>query len=413
MMKNSFKIFKKKSNQSSRGITLIALVITIIVLLILAGVSINMLTGQNGILNRAAEAKVTYNQAKENEQRELAMLEAKTSLANKEYVDSNEDKAIIPAGFAITGVEGETTIKNGLVITDSEGNEFVWIPVELEIEAGETFESKYPRTLFADNVPTTGLNTAYTEPYVDGYEGEDTEYRAMVNSVTEYGGFYVGRYETGFNGTEAKGTYTSYSSQPTTTDILKETKKLVVQKGSYVYNYVPWGSSMSDITAYNKGTTDAPEYVIGAVELSKNFAKANGYSGVRSTLIYGIQWDVMMRYVSDDEHNINDSSTWGNYDTSTGDALTNSGSSNMNYTTGRNEAWKAKNIYDIAGNVYEWIMEAYYYDIPAWNITVAQRICRGGFYFADSSVVPASCRVAWNPNVMQEITGFRLALYVE
>ena len=58
-------------------------------------------------------------------------------------------------------------------------------------------------------------------------------------------------------------------------------------------------------------------------------------------------------------------------------------------------------------------MEAYYYDIPAWNITVAQRICRGGFYFADSSVVPASCRVAWNPNVMQEITGFRLALYVE
>ena len=46
------KIFKE-----NLGITLIALVVTIIVLLILAGISISMLTGQNGILNRAAEAK--------------------------------------------------------------------------------------------------------------------------------------------------------------------------------------------------------------------------------------------------------------------------------------------------------------------------------------------------------------------
>ena len=41
----------------NRGITLIALVVTIVVLLILAGISVSMLTGQNGILNKAAEAK--------------------------------------------------------------------------------------------------------------------------------------------------------------------------------------------------------------------------------------------------------------------------------------------------------------------------------------------------------------------
>ena len=45
-------------NKKNKGITLIALVITIIILLILAGISISMLTGQNGILNRTQEAKV-------------------------------------------------------------------------------------------------------------------------------------------------------------------------------------------------------------------------------------------------------------------------------------------------------------------------------------------------------------------
>mgnify|MGYP004584901533 CR=1 len=52
----------------SRGITLIALVVTIIILLILAGISISMLTGQNGILNRAVEAKEKTQVANEKEQ---------------------------------------------------------------------------------------------------------------------------------------------------------------------------------------------------------------------------------------------------------------------------------------------------------------------------------------------------------
>ena len=48
-----------REKNNIRGITLIALVITIIVLLILAGVSIAMLTGQNGILTQAQNAKIT------------------------------------------------------------------------------------------------------------------------------------------------------------------------------------------------------------------------------------------------------------------------------------------------------------------------------------------------------------------
>ena len=60
----------------NRGITLIALVVTIIVILILAGISISMLTGQNGILNRAANAKEKTEIASIDEQRKLAQAEA-------------------------------------------------------------------------------------------------------------------------------------------------------------------------------------------------------------------------------------------------------------------------------------------------------------------------------------------------
>ena len=57
--------------RKNRGITLIALVVTIIVLLILAGISISMLTGQNGILNRAAEAKEKTEASQQDEEEKL------------------------------------------------------------------------------------------------------------------------------------------------------------------------------------------------------------------------------------------------------------------------------------------------------------------------------------------------------
>ncbi len=115
----------KEELKKKAGITLIALVLTIIVLLILAGVSIATLTGENGILTRASKAEEKTEEATEEEQRKLAMLEAATNTKNTTF-----EGVTIPAGFAPTKIEGESTIKDGLVITDSEGNEFVWIPVE-------------------------------------------------------------------------------------------------------------------------------------------------------------------------------------------------------------------------------------------------------------------------------------------
>ena len=67
-----------KKRRTNKGITLIALVITIIVLLILAGVSIATLTGENGILTKATNAKAETIKAQEKEQIELAYLSAQT-----------------------------------------------------------------------------------------------------------------------------------------------------------------------------------------------------------------------------------------------------------------------------------------------------------------------------------------------
>ena len=81
---------EEKSIKSSRGITLIALIITIIVLLILAGVSISMVVGENGILNRAQEASEKTKFASEKEAIEFIMSDIKTGLMIKEEIPSEK-----------------------------------------------------------------------------------------------------------------------------------------------------------------------------------------------------------------------------------------------------------------------------------------------------------------------------------
>ncbi len=126
------KLKHKKEGGLQKGITLIALVITIIVLLILAGVSIATLTGDNGILTKAQTAKEETQKASEEEQKQIAMAEAAMNLDGEEYKSTYNNEEVIvpiPAGFAVSQVPGENTVDDGLVIIDSKGNEFVWVPV--------------------------------------------------------------------------------------------------------------------------------------------------------------------------------------------------------------------------------------------------------------------------------------------
>ena len=198
------------------------------------------------------------------------------------------------------------------------------------------------------------------------YRDNDTN----QESVNTYGGFYIARYEAGDG--DANGTERSWSSSNSNT--------VVSKKGAIVYNYI---SQTDSIT------------------------RAESMYAGKSKLISGAGWDRTLNWLietkakTENEVFVN-SSSWGNYNDSTGNAKTNSGPSNMNYTTGRNEAWKANNIYDLAGNVEDWTTEA---------DSSVKRFSRGGVYILDGSDYPASYRHE-NDLVPDNYLGFRPALYL-
>ena len=126
--------------------------------------------------------------------------------------------------------------------------------------------------------------------------------------------------------------------------------------------------------------------------------------GAQSTMIYGNQWDEVMDWLVDTGMSSDlvnkDSSSWGNYSNSTGAAATDSGSKQP---TGTNEAWQANNIYDLAGNCYEWTQEA---------IVTYARVSRGGDYVYSGSSVPASDRNSGVPDYSDSSGSSRPALYI-
>ena len=124
------------------------------------------------------------------------------------------------------GIEGTKSIADGLVIQDKDGNEFVWIPVEVTESDTETSIASFYRSEWANNARSTSLkdSTTYTEPYTSGYSGEVAEYNAMVKSVYTNKGFYIGRYEAG--------------SVTQRTDKANGTTEMVVKKNQFPYNYL-------------------------------------------------------------------------------------------------------------------------------------------------------------------------------
>lgn len=441
-------IYLNKKEKNSRGITLIALVVTIVVLLILAGVSVNTIFSNDGILNRARSAQnaadrgtqsdlnginelndFVNKQSGKNEEEEdnlIAYAEASknadgTLAENAKYIDSESTKVTIPKGFRISSVaadensDGEQTVSKGLVILDSQENEFVWIPVN------------YTATGELDN---NGLDSGFKntfkrivdnemEPYADGYEEEVADYLKMMLSVQKNRGFYIGRYETG-------------TTSPRT-DSTDSTSEIVVKRDMYPYIYVGWGNTMKDITTEittrGKLKGHGAPYIAQTMypDTSKYTDKTNN-TGVVSTLCYGVQWDAIMNFVKDDAHNINFSSTWGNYNNSdwtiertsakytdqtkveTGDwtpitsKLEKASGTSILLTTGASDDFKAKNIFDLAGNVQEWTMEA----------SENTRIFRGSACAPNCSYLPVSIRNSYTNGVANSTNteGFRIALYL-
>ena len=212
--------------------------------------------------------------------------------------------------------------------------------------------------------------TNYKKQSIEEYKNY-TDNDTNQESVNNYGGFYIARYEAGDG--DANGTPRSSSSSNSNT--------VVSKKGAIVYNYI---SQTDSIT------------------------RAESMYAGKSKLISGAGWDRTLNWLIEtkaktENEVFGNSSSWGNYNDSTGNAKTNSGPSNMNYTTGRNEAWKANNIYDLAGNVHDWTTEADSSD---------RRVGRGGSCAVDGSDDPASVRVSGGSGGSGDSIGFRPALYL-
>ena len=404
------------------------MVVTIVVLLILAGVSISLLLDENGIIKKSKDARREYGQAKANEQEQMDNAEdwideavtgkvplvkvpvgtkaSKNGTINGEAGDSNNPtipKNYIPIDTATsTWGDGSTapsqdSVKHGLVIKDEKNNEWVWVPVpDVTVMCdtsntteytlcGTTGDTAVKTKLYSKSgiisgktrtTPGTTTDPYFREPdLVTSYDVTDTyyktilgdtgtkeqlaqlfvdEYKAMIESVSKYGGFYIGRYE-------LSGTVTEPTEKP--------------------------GKTLTKTDWYN---------LYNACRSSKLQASDK----VKTQMIWGCQWDVTMNWLissgakTSDEVN-KDSSTWGNYKNyNTANNYTegttgyekNAGSLQ---NTGSSENWKANNIYDLAGNVWEWTQEAYF---------TFGRAGRGGGYSDNGSGVPAPSRVSYGPD---------------
>ena len=133
----------------------------------------------------------------------------------------------------------------------------------------------------------------------------------------------------------------------------------------------------------------------GAVELAKNFVNDKSYKEkVTSTLVYGIQWDTTLQFFNNQDY-LKNSQGKGWYNTK----LHNTG-----IDMDANASNKVKNIYDMAGNLYEWTMEA---------SSTNYRVYRGGYYFLSGANYPASERSILRTDLTgSNNVGFRLALYL-
>ena len=278
------------NKNKDRGITLVALVITIIILLILATISIQSLTN-TGLFQKAQEAKEKTQNAEENQAKTLNEYEDElnkyvsgnieekkdpikevsnkvlSTTDNTELQDAYGNKIVVPAGFKIVSNDDTskaTTVDKGIVIEDATsaataGSQFVWIPVGKIYTDTERTEANVKaielnRYTFDEN----GISTAQNENIVESkFQELETSNKGNIvaksipnfkNSVTTNGGYYIGRYEARKN---ISGTITEVGTDTVWNSITQPNTAIQAQN---MYNSTKFTSDLMNSYAWDTAT---------------------------------------------------------------------------------------------------------------------------------------------------------------
>ena len=395
--------------ERNKGITLIALIITIIILLILVGVSINLaikgdLFGSAEKAVKGTNDKTAQEQTRVDElMGELGRVEEQQRPDNlpgtrvtepTEYKEGNKT-AVIPAGFTVSKAEGETTIDGGLVIylindkTDEEikkltwtGTElenlkktydqFVWIPISHEqinnmficqakttsngncnitVENGVAKCTVHNSTQMAGRLYATSAAESYKKAYTEVYTANSGLREPDV--VTDFDGSstYLEYMST------VTGDNTSYASTAKFKETLQNEYNEIVALiynagGYYVGRYETSNITTTKGTAINvvAGTKSG----IASIDWYNMYAQQKAYATnkglgnkAKSSMMLGTCHDQMLEFVN----------VAGKYDVTKAGNVEHNFSGN--YNTGNQSTDMSKNIYDLEGNVFEWTTEAF------------------------------------------------------
>ena len=394
-----------------RGITLIALAVTIVVILILAGVTIDVTLGENGIINKSKEAANRMNNLVKEDESELNELlnelnetmdsnwnsnieipepepgpptiEDTTEIQEEtvQVEDEYGNKVTVPKGFEVVEEEG-TTVPEGIVIQDKVGNQFVWIPVGRvykdstgknysDIQLGRyTFnESNGTPTLkqaaYTEGNPENYMQLIIVESFFkeyserespDGIESNDKnalnaiakDLKGFVDSVRKNSGYYIARYEASYGSGSSVADYKPLSKISTSTTFSTSTV----------------GSLWNNVTQ------------IEAAKISRNMYNNDSNVGVESDLVNSYAWDTAIVFIQEMGHN--------NYanKTSINKSRSNTG------TTGD----EVCNIFDLSSNCWEWTTE---YSLIIYNDAYATPyVARiGSYYYSDNCTIDRYCDI--------------------
>ena len=392
---------KNYSNQT--GITLIALVVTIVVLLILAGVSLNAIFSENGIIKRAQDAQNKMDQAAENDQKginelsnwldskingnsggnttggnttggddtsttqKISTLVGKVVDKNTKAEDAYGNKITIPKGFKVLAhgtAAGSATytysgdnipaVQDGIVIENgTDGNQFVWVPVGTIKNKNNT-----TNTITLGRYSSfTATNGVYTPAQVASVENCTQE----VTINTNYKELSVFR---------AGNSATDSTAQNATARNLEEFISTTLANGGYYIARFEASGTASKITSkYNQtvlGNITQPNAAKAAREMYGEI-KENNKLVYASDLVNSYAWDTAIIFIQ-------------TYSGKTDYASHNESKTTKAFTaTGKNND-KYCNIFDMSGNASEWTTE---YSTNSDGSIFNPCVLRGGYYDTD------------------------------